>query len=387
MNIFAPGFPGVPSGVDKLAKLFRNTDTSYKYLWFLAILEEFSPGKYKETDGDKTIRFAKLAKFMLERAHLYTHHFELKLGHKDHLNRHLNNVLHECNQSLDKPNTHLDENSHREFWNKINIDDSSPTLQEMYKYVPKRLLSPFLKEKVPEAKKNRVLDNTFGRGYDKDMDDLPLYFYCNTQKEIYVPTIWGSYFNKHNTILKKWVLRELSCYLERRNSGVPCIGLKLEKLKRGTLNKQHDFWKLVQSKKKLICPYSGSVLTDKYVVDHFIPYSFIYHDELWNLVPATQEANLKKSDRLPPLDKYLDRFLSTQKSAIEVLVELVEPEQKFADYVQVYKYEIFEEDLDVIVKHPEDMLAKLGKIITYNHQKAAELGYPIWEPTELSRSG
>jgi hypothetical protein len=39
-------------------------------------------------------------------------------------------------------------------------------------------------------------------------------------------------------------------------------------------------------------------------LDHYVPWSFVVHDQLWNLIPTTKSVNSKKSDLLPS-KKYL----------------------------------------------------------------------------------
>ncbi len=48
----------------------------------------------------------------------------------------------------------------------------------------------------------------------------------------------------------------------------------------------------------LRCTWTGSRLFRSFDVDHIIPYSVIYSNDLWNLVPASREANRSKSDKL-----------------------------------------------------------------------------------------
>lgn len=59
------------------------------------------------------------------------------------------------------------------------------------------------------------------------------------------------------------------------------------------------------------CFYCGRRLQEgKAHVDHFIPWSFIKDDNLWNFVLACPECNTKKNDKLPDrvyLDKLLER--------------------------------------------------------------------------------
>ncbi len=48
------------------------------------------------------------------------------------------------------------------------------------------------------------------------------------------------------------------------------------------------------------CFYCGKRLSSKIHVDHFIPWSFIKEDKLWNFVLSCPECNIKKSNILPP---------------------------------------------------------------------------------------
>ena len=42
-----------------------------------------------------------------------------------------------------------------------------------------------------------------------------------------------------------------------------------------------------------------SIKRASYDVDHFIPWSFVMNDELWNLMPMDSSLNSSKSNRLP----------------------------------------------------------------------------------------
>ncbi len=52
--------------------------------------------------------------------------------------------------------------------------------------------------------------------------------------------------------------------------------------------------------KECYCVWSGNKLTDgKYDVDHVLPYSIWFNNDLWNLLPCDQKVNNKKSDKIP----------------------------------------------------------------------------------------
>lgn len=48
------------------------------------------------------------------------------------------------------------------------------------------------------------------------------------------------------------------------------------------------------------CFYCGKKLAKEIHVDHFIPWSFIKEDKLWNFVLSCPQCNIKKSNILPP---------------------------------------------------------------------------------------
>ena len=57
----------------------------------------------------------------------------------------------------------------------------------------------------------------------------------------------------------------------------------------------------ILSEKRLTCVWSGTSLTshDQYQVDHVLPYSLWYNNDMWNLLPALHRMNNEKRDKLP----------------------------------------------------------------------------------------
>lgn len=54
-------------------------------------------------------------------------------------------------------------------------------------------------------------------------------------------------------------------------------------------------------------------------IDHFIPWRFVLHDEMWNLVPTFKNINSKKSDNLLLFDVYIKDFCDVQYKAFSYL--------------------------------------------------------------------
>ena len=95
------------------------------------------------------------------------------------------------------------------------------------------------------------------------------------------------------------VLSEWAKFLERINGSLPRLVAKIEQsdVKRTSLAK---FREAYLDARMSHCFYCRAGLEPDYThVDHFLPWSYIFEDEAWNLVLACQDCNLKKSDSLP----------------------------------------------------------------------------------------
>ncbi len=55
-----------------------------------------------------------------------------------------------------------------------------------------------------------------------------------------------------------------------------------------------------------------AIQSGKYDIDHFIPWSFVMNDELWNLMPMDASLNSAKSNRLPKWDPFFRKFSENQ---------------------------------------------------------------------------
>jgi 5-methylcytosine-specific restriction endonuclease McrA len=86
------------------------------------------------------------------------------------------------------------------------------------------------------------------------------------------------------------------------------------------------------------CFYCGRKLTDKIHVDHFIPWSFIKEDKLWNFVLSCPTCNIKKSNRIPS-QKYLTLLIARNKQLSKLQNRFVQ--EQFTYYNDVLLTEIW----------------------------------------------
>ena len=50
-------------------------------------------------------------------------------------------------------------------------------------------------------------------------------------------------------------------------------------------------------------------------IDHFVPWSYVASDELWNLIPTERSINSSKSNNLPNWDTYFSRLAHAEYDA------------------------------------------------------------------------
>ena len=115
-----------------------------------------------------------------------------------------------------------------------------------------------------------------------------------------------------------WIQYEKVKWLQNNNPEVPGLVYKLlpmdEKMRK--LGKVRNLWEGILE----ICPISDvftgkPVTAGQYDIDHFIPWSFVMNDELWNLIPTEKSINSSKSNNLPNWDTYFSRLAHAEYDA------------------------------------------------------------------------
>ena len=112
-----------------------------------------------------------------------------------------------------------------------------------------------------------------------------------------------------------WIQYEKVKWLQNNNPEVPGLVYKLapmdEKMRK--LNNVRKLWEGVLTLSEVRDVFTGEAMVSKhYDVDHFIPWSFVMNDELWNLMPMDSSLNSVKSNKLPKWDPFFERFADNQ---------------------------------------------------------------------------
>ncbi|MCR5638185.1 MAG: HNH endonuclease, partial [Lachnospiraceae bacterium] len=145
------------------------------------------------------------------------------------------------------------------------------------------------------------------------------------KKEIYFQQSWIEMIQDNTVPILGWIQYEKVKWLQNNNPEVPGLVYKLEALddKKRKLEKVRDLWKEIMKIRKVNDVFTGDILESdkKYDVDHFIPFSFVMNDELWNLSPMDPNLNSAKNNRLPDWDKFFKGFVNNQLILYELIHE------------------------------------------------------------------
>jgi hypothetical protein len=202
----------------------------------------------------------------------------------------------------------------------------SQDIKSLGNYVPYRFLRPFFASQLrgkEDWKVNRTIIDFTQQAFFSQEHPCLYRFINHHEPAIEIQPQWYSYLNQHLSILTDFCLWNLVSYLQKRNPNVPNINSKLFEPSQRNLVLAKDFWRMVFDQVgELTCIYSGQEMSKSYYsLDHFLPWRFVSHDLLWNIIPTPKNVNSSKSDVLPDFDCYFDPFAKLQYQAVQSLTD------------------------------------------------------------------
>ena len=134
-------------------------------------------------------------------------------------------------------------------------------------------------------------------------------------KEVSFHPDWIRMIQDYTVSILGWIQNEKVKWLQNNNPEVPGLVYKLlpmdEKMRK--LGKVRKLWEGILEISPVSDVFTGKlVVSGEYDIDHFIPWSFVMNDELWNLMPMDPSLNSSKSNRLPQWDPFFTRFANNQ---------------------------------------------------------------------------
>ena len=273
-----------------------------------------------------------------------------------------------------------------------NQDKIKDDVDGLIKNVPYRLLSSFMAEiggndKLWDQKKRLI-------AYLEMLNENVLLPYViingrGAMKKIHVHPAWKQVLLDNYSIVKSWVQMKKVKYLQDRNPGVPGIIYKLEdeENKVRKLDKVRELWLAYETASGInICDlYSGEkISSNRLSIDHFVPWSYVAHDEFWNLSPTTKSINSSKSNHLPDWDLYFQRFAELEYLSYRMIWNHDKVRQEFHKCAKEHlnspdiEYRLYREGLS-----EEAFKNQLQDIVYPVYQAAQTCGFSKWQWDKL----
>ena len=202
-------------------------------------------------------------------------------------------------------------------------------------------------------------------------------------KEVRFHPDWIRMIQDHTVSILGWIQYEKVKWLQNNNPEVPGLVYKLlpmdEKMRKAGEGPEslgrHPF-----AAKHSGCFYRKLIVPNQYDIDHFIPWSFVMNDELWNLMPMDSSLNSSKSNRLPQWDPFFRRFSDNQY----VLYQMIhEKDEIHKLYEQCWRDNLHSIWAGQELYRPGNTKEQFDAILSKNmrpvYDSARRQGYEIWQ--------
>ena len=305
---------------NRLGKIFSNTVATYKFFWFVSILQI-----HAKRDNPRIDVWEILVQ-MVANAWYPIHYFKLSFGKQDKLSE----IVIKLHETTGIPIDASVREVADTLWAQINDRTIKRCITDLKNNVPYRFLRPWID----------TSDNRLMVAHSQALENGCLYSLHKIGPVFYIilNPAWDTYLHAHYNILMDFAYWNLTLFLQTRNPNVPAIPNKLIRPDgRNSLTKQHNYWDMVMTIGGPIhCIYTDKLLHPKdYDLDHFIPWSFVCHDLLWNLIPSNGSINSSKSNKLPDLDFYLPKLAALQHQSIKVMINANKEPKVMEDFVSL----------------------------------------------------
>ena len=351
-----------------LSKVFERKRISncYKYFWFQAILQKIAEDKVR-------FSYDEILNQMIEDAWYMVTEYNLRLGPcntTDNLEEVVKYIFANTNiSSTAKPGTIV---KYLE-----NCED-----ERILKYKKDLIVN------VPYCMQSPFYSSIKNPGHSK-VDEINiqkhlLYYFVMLQginSEFEINEEWLKYLICNRNILQDWVKYNLVGYLQDRNPSVPGIMDKISKPEKRDLKRVSEYWKtILEIDSSILEIYEKNSLKDEKIsIDHFVPWQYVAHDELWNLSPTTRRINSRKGNQLPNFEQYYKELAMIEYRAYEICKEYEKAKDRFEICLEYHvnssevRNSLYEVGLDF-----EKFDERLFNIINPVYNSAKMCGFTEW---------
>ena len=296
----------IPNYINQWLKILdeMHNDNTYKLAFGRAIVENIAFSQYTVIDDKIVVEFDDISKCMLK--YYWNQIFYFNLKQAPYANK------------------------------EPVICQDTKNLINLYKSISQTSIPKWFDEAIIEIQKNAsdIYENTV-KHITKTLHENVCWRFkitSNSEENIYeyTPKFSRLVFDKNNALLLaeysiiiskllnyKWTqLLEKFNYSPKIASKVN--GISETKLRRNSLKKYKDAL-LLEHAGKAIDFYTGEELSDEDIsVDHVIPWSFMYSDDIWNLVITSRSRNSSKSNSIPD-ESTIEKLKERNLKLVDVL--------------------------------------------------------------------
>ena len=342
-----------------LNRVFDKTVATYKYYWFLGILDLYVK------QGKTRMNVWEIMISMVANAWYPVNYFRLSFGKSE--------SLYEAILTLQKKNNIPINIGVRDLTDMLHLLVQRPEIRKQLNFlqlnVPFRFLRPWIdtSDDREMVKRSQTFEN--GCLYKLEKENGTLWIELNP--------IWLTYLQENYDILSSFAYWGLTNFLQVRNPNVPNIPNKLIKREeRNSLSAQRKFWNTaINAGLEVRCLYTNKLLVEReYDLDHFIPWSFVSHDLLWNLMPADSSINSSKSNKLPDLNLYLPKLAEAHQAALRINLEKGKQDKLLEDYLSLGFT-----PQEIVQMNQERLLDCFSQTFTPMNQIALNMGFESWK--------
>lgn len=296
----------IPNYINQWLKILdeMHNDNTYKLAFGRALIENIAFSQYETVEDAVIIDFDEISKCMLK--YYWNQIFYFNLKQAPYANK------------------------------EPVICKDTKVLIELYKNITKSAIPKWYDEAVTEIKKaapdiylktlkhisKTLHENVCWRFKIANGSEVNIYKYTPKISKIIFSVENVCLLSEYSIIISKLLNYKWTQLLEKFNycPKIACKvnGISETKLRRNSLKKYKEAL-LLEHSGKAIDFYTGEeVDVDDISIDHVIPWSFMYSDDIWNLVITSRSRNSSKSNSIPD-DKTIERLKERNIKMINIL--------------------------------------------------------------------
>lgn len=299
--------------IEGFSRMMKDPSYCYKFYWLEAIVQLISENRSEATYDEIINEMIANAWYSVLEFHIHLSGIWGDGSIKDNLERAVLKLKNLSDLPANASKIEI-KNAIVEFNRELHAEKQALTLN-----VPYKALSGF----ANKTEERISLDSSAGRMityYNKlSGSDILLPYTFGTEsglnRKLQFSDAWVQMIKDNTVNILGWIQCEKVKWLQNNNPEVPGLIYKLAPLdeKMRKLNHVRKLWDGILDIQCVTDVFTDEPIDkQKYDVDHFIPWSFVMNDELWNLMPMDSSLNSAKNNRLPDWNDFFMRFAKNQ---------------------------------------------------------------------------